>query len=34
MSALGTIRFKAQGVMRAKPDMKPWVITNVIIEAL
>ena len=24
MSALGTIRFKAQEVMRAKPDMKPW----------
>ncbi len=30
MSAVGTILFIAQGGMRAKPDMKPWVITNVI----
>ncbi len=25
MSAVGTILFKAQGGMRAKPEMKPWV---------
>ena len=30
MSAVGTIRSIAQGEMRAKPDMKPWVITSVI----
>ena len=24
MSAVGTIFFIAQGVMRAKPEMKPW----------
>ena len=24
MSALGTIRFKAQGGMKANPEMKPW----------
>ncbi len=34
MSAIGTILFIAQGEMRAKPEMKPWVIANVIIEAL
>ena len=28
MSAVGTILFIAQGGMRAKPDMKPWVNTN------
>ena len=28
MSAVGTILFIAQGVMRAKPDMKPWVHTD------
>ena len=25
LSAVGTILFKAQGEMRAKPEMKPWV---------
>lgn len=30
MSAIGTIRFKAQGGMKANPDMKPWIIPNVI----
>ena len=30
MSAVGTILFIAQGGMRAKSEMKPWVITNVI----
>ena len=28
MSAVGTTLLQAQGVMRAKPDMKPWVNTN------
>ena len=28
MSAVGTILFIAQGEMRAKPDMKPWVHTD------
>ena len=28
MSAVGTILFIAQGGMRAKPDMKPWVHTD------
>ena len=28
MSAVGTILFIAQGGMRAKPEMKPWVHTD------
>ena len=28
MSAVGTILFIAQGGMRAKPKMKPWVHTD------
>ena len=28
MSAVGTILFIAQGAMRAKPEMKPWVHTD------
>ncbi len=28
MSAVGTILFIAQGEMRAKPEMKPWVHTD------
>ena len=28
MSAVGTILFIAQGGMRVKPDMKPWVHTD------
>ena len=32
MSAVGTILFIAQGEMRAKPDMKPWVHTDKKIE--
>ena len=28
MSAVGTTLFIAQGVMRAKPDMKSWVRTD------
>ena len=28
MSAVGIIRFIAQGGMRAKPEMKPWVHTD------
>ena len=28
LSAVGTILFKAQGRMRAKPEMEPWVHTD------
>ena len=28
MSAVGTILFIAQGGMRAKPEMKPWIYTD------
>ena len=28
LSAVGTTLFKAQGEMRAKPEMKPWVHTD------